>query len=941
MFGCCPLPDATVCGYALGPACCPKGSACDAANGTCVATGVSAAAPNSIQLSAWSSFRGDPSGRGLGVAPAPKNWANLGVLAPEIAFTTGGPAIAFSRNGTHLFASDAGTLYALDTVSGAIAWRRPCAGAASAPALSLDGRALYVGCGASLLALDTDTGGLHWNATEGSNPAVLASSPTISPDGKLVLFGASMTVYGVDARTGTRAWSYVSDGDVSREAPPAVSADGTAYFGTSSKTVFAVSALTGKLAWKTAVGGRVDGAGPAVDAAGGTVYVTADDGRAYALDATASGKLKATYSCQTPSNPKDWCVNAPALGPLGKAVFVGTAQSSVLAFNAQSGARLWARANAAGNPLRGSPVVSADGATVSVGNGAHGIALNAKTGAVVGEFCGGGVSNVPAVSGCGGGGPRPDAASPVASQAISSDGVAYHLGGLDGAAAKNGIHLFGLTASYVIRALHAAQVRAAQNDTAAALAVLNRTCVLRRSLPHHVAPVCDAQDGCNVCAACCQADTSNTAPGVCVDGLFKGCVSTNCAQGPQAIATTGEAVALVNVACQAFKNAQNGAGGWFAAWEGFVDPMSYTFYKKRIDPGSGDLFLRLQAYEAREAGYLAQIADVGAMIGFANASQRAVTAGDVPNWQARLNRSKLLLRGYGQAVKQIETRMTAKWGRLESDVTGVVDKLNQRIATLRQKIREAKTKAETKGIFEIFVGAVKAVAGVACAFTGNEAAAGKLVKSGVEGIVGGVKDYQNCAPCDKMAGQVQELQAQEKNVLALQTMLESAHALDAQISGTNATLPALLPAIETDRMTFAHVSSWLSVFKEEMGTTNAVQVDVLDWVAEGQQHLALLVSWYQTAMQVQDEQGQLSALRARAKLLGSFKGTQAQVRNALARGPYCRSFAERSRPFECRCMSHSYWRGTSLSRCGVLPRIVCRQAWRCCASSGRSRPCSS
>ena len=45
-----------------------------------------------------------------------------------------------------------------------------------------------------------------------------------------------------------------------------------------------------------------------------------------------------------------------------------------------------------------------------------------------------------------------------------------------------------------------------------------------------------------------------------------------------------------------------------------------------------------------------------------------------------------------------------------------------------------------------------------------------------------------------------------------------------------------------------------------------------------QQHLGLIVSWYQTAMQIQDEQGQLKALQTRAKIIGSYVGSEEQQR---------------------------------------------------------------
>ena len=68
-----------------------------------------------------------------------------------------------------------------------------------------------------------------------------------------------------------------------------------------------------------------------------------------------------------------------------------------------------------------------------------------------------------------------------------------------------------------------------------------------------------------------------------------------------------------------------------------------------------------------------------------------------------------------------------------------------------------------------------------------------------------------------------------------------------------------------------------------MGLTLAAYMDVDDWVDLGMEHISLILSWYNTAQQIQGEQGQLAALITRAKSIGAYVGTQIEKRAALAR----------------------------------------------------------
>jgi outer membrane protein assembly factor BamB len=226
-------------------------------------------------------------------------------------------------------------VYAMDSNTGKVEWKRR-AGALSAasPALE-DGRLFTVTLEpGDIQAMNPRSGKVIW---EKQLPGRSESSPLVF--GNKVIVGTEPgTVFAFNVETGKLEWSL--------DTPDAVKGgvaldDGTIYFGNYAGEVYAVNAANGDIKWQTGTQGSSFGrtgriySTPAV--AFGRVYVGSVDNRVYSFDQD-TGELAWSQSTG------DWVYPAPAVAevPGGPpTVYIGSLDHNFYALDARDGSVRW------------------------------------------------------------------------------------------------------------------------------------------------------------------------------------------------------------------------------------------------------------------------------------------------------------------------------------------------------------------------------------------------------------------------------------------------------------------------------------------------------------------------------------------------------------------------------------------------------------------------
>ena len=272
-------------------------------------------------------FRGDAAHHGATSAAAPRAFHRV-----KWVFPTGGRVVSSAvwRDGTVLFGSDDGNVYAVEAASGRQRWMAHTGGpVASTPALSGD-RVFAVSRDGRLYALDLHTGEVLWKfATEGERR-----------------FEAK-GLHGMQPRTQTFADMY----DVYLSSPLVV--EGKVIFGSGDGHVYAVDAASGKLAWKFATGDVVH-ASPAY--ADGLVVIGSWDGRLYALDAR-TGAQRWAFQAGVDSvlhNQQGFQSSAAIADGV---VYVGCRDGHLYAIDLRTGAPRW-NVDTEGSWVNSSPAVA-------------------------------------------------------------------------------------------------------------------------------------------------------------------------------------------------------------------------------------------------------------------------------------------------------------------------------------------------------------------------------------------------------------------------------------------------------------------------------------------------------------------------------------------------------------------------------------------------------
>ena len=591
---------------------------------------------------------------------------------------------------------------------------------------------------------------------------------------------------------------------------PAVGADGTVYFGSDDTYLYALNA-DGSLKWKYATGGWISSS-PAVGA-DGTVYIGSGDSYLYALN--ADGSLKWKY--ETGGSIQ----SSPAVGADGT-VYIGSDDSYLYALNTD-GSLKWKYET--GDSIQSSPAVGADG-TVYIGSAdSYLYALNTD-GSLKWKY---------------------ETGHWISSPAVGADGTVY-IGSGD-----NHLHVIGLSAGHVTSSLHLAQRALARNQSA--LPQLQRLCNFSSVI--HFVPSCNATIGCNVCGACCKDYISA--------GQCPACFKETCP--PRTDTFTPETVNLVNASCQMLRN-YNASAPYLKAWEGFVDPLSFTDYKGLISSG-GTMMTILQSYETKLADFKKAEATVADRIASAQDAVKGYSA-DEGNWNGVSQRDMTTMSAYGKEITTLGQQMNAKYELVQGDVKSLLNTYQQKLAEKKQELATAKDDSERRSIFGFFSAAFHFVkAAVAICTDGDVAHA-------VGQLVDGVKDCINAckgcgSPCDKLIDQIKELDATAKEVEALAGMAKAAEALNAQMS-TGAPLPQELPLLISDKIAMDSLHSATDFFAQELvkelgSGAKQFRSDIDDWTDMGVTRVSLFLSYYNLATRVQNDAGALKALQSRTSIV--------------------------------------------------------------------------
>jgi outer membrane protein assembly factor BamB len=231
-------------------------------------------------------------------------------------------------------------------------------------------------------AYNANTGALVWKAPTGGE---ITSSATVA-NGLVYVGSADQYFYAFNSATGATVWSALTPSGISSSA---VVGNGLVYIVSSNSVLYAYDAATGAPAWSASIGKPPAGSGtngptlgngevlkpfnaygsPSLD--GQTLVVGSGNQNVYAFNAVTGAQLWATET-------GNWVNASPTIS--GGVVYIGSWDGNLYALSEATGAVLWA------TPLNGvvvSSVAIANG-VLYVGSGDHNLySLDAATGAVL------------------------------------------------------------------------------------------------------------------------------------------------------------------------------------------------------------------------------------------------------------------------------------------------------------------------------------------------------------------------------------------------------------------------------------------------------------------------------------------------------------------------------------------------------------------------------
>ncbi|WP_432021190.1 PQQ-binding-like beta-propeller repeat protein [Streptomyces sp. 1222.5] len=259
-----------------------------------------------------------------------------------------------------------GSLYALQSRTGAVKWRYTTGGSIDSSPAIVDGKVLFTSSDGGLYAVDGVTGQLVWTR----NSRYSASSPLVSEgakptDTRIYVGSASGELHAYDL-DGNLLWVYPTGGAI--ESSPAIATiqgQETVFVGSNDSYVYALATATHQPLWRFQTRGSVT-ATPATD--GAHVYVGSRDGRMYALDARNGAPIW-TYNTNGPITSSAAVSDADFTE--NSRVYVGSQSGQITAIQSTTGSVAWTTVFKA--PIVSSPALAADMLYVGAGNSIVGL----------------------------------------------------------------------------------------------------------------------------------------------------------------------------------------------------------------------------------------------------------------------------------------------------------------------------------------------------------------------------------------------------------------------------------------------------------------------------------------------------------------------------------------------------------------------------------------
>ena len=724
----------------------------------------------------------------------------------------------------------------------------------SSPAIGADGTVFVGSADGYLYALSPADGSCKWQFLTGGK---VRSSPAIGVDGTVYVGSDDQKLYAINPTTGKPNWSFLT-GDVVHSSP-AIGVDGTVYVGSDDQNLYAINPTTGKPNWSFLTGGKVRSS-PAIGV-DGTVYVGTRDGfrldccglyRGALYGISADGILIWVYDTGNfgdgTSNYTGVVESSPAIGADGTVYFgvyeSGPAdavytQGGIHAISAGGSHKWFYQVDGS---MGSSPAIGADGTVYIGSDDGYLYALSPADGSPKRQYQTGGAVR--------------------SSPAIGADGTVY-IGSDDG-----NLYGVGLSADYMTSSLHLAQRALYRNESA--IPLLQHLCDFD-SIVNFV-PQCNETLSCNVCNACCKASISPSQCPVCVK---QACPA-------RTDRFTRETVSLVNTSCQTLANFRN-SPSYGLAWEGFITPLSFTYYEKRIAI-DGTMMLLLSTYEKRLADFEGVGRSLEERIDDAHDAVKSLEA-DEKNWKDSLDLDTTSMAAFAEQIETTGQQMNSKFAVLQGDFKKLTISSTKRLQQLNLDLEKAEKDKERKGFWAKIRTKIKVLEGVlavgACLLEtvvnpalalvcAPEAIA--LAVDGAQSVVDCADTFlSKCAKCKDVEAEMQEAKHAKESIDALSNLTKAAQALNAQLS-TGAPLPEELPILISDKISLDRLRDSADAFRQELvneaGDEGAAYAsDINDWTNMGLDRLSLFVSYYNLATLVQKDAGALKVLQTRTSIV--------------------------------------------------------------------------
>jgi len=340
---------------------------------------------------------------------------------------------------------------------------------------------------------------------------------------------------------------------------------------------------------------------------------------------------------------------------------------------------------------------------------------------------------------------------------------------------------------------------------------------------------------------------------------------------------------MVTSACASARRAA-AASAYGAAWAGFVDPLSYTYYKAQIGAG-GALMALLEGDEATLAAFEAAGATAADRAAAAEAAVAAYDA-DSANWGAKTSRDAETLAAYATEIVALGTEMDAKFAIIQDDVAAVLASLETSLEALRTQLKEAKDEAdaeEATSIFSEIFSVVGAVVNIGACFAEGEAtggaallACGPDVVESVTNVVDSTKDTidtfeSGCEPCKSIEAEQRLVASAAEDLDRFADLVAAARSLESCLTA-GAPLPSLLPSLVADELDLDSLRASADALADELerlagDSGDDLAADVRDWIDLGVTRVSLFLTYYSLASRQLDDEGSLAALATRTDIV--------------------------------------------------------------------------